>query len=441
MSMTYYAVIGTSYQQSTVVYREKLTFSPEEIQHFLPIVLSTGPILECALLSTCNRTEIYLVTEDLSAALRHFHQCMTQAKGETASLLFANGYQRHNRDCIQHLLRVASGLESQLLGEAQILNQVKIAHQLAREAGTTRLFLNRLFNLALQAGKRVRHETAIGIGAISIGSAASELLLQQLPQHPNESATVILLGAGEMAEGAVLQLMAKKRAPVRLLIANRTRSRAAALAERVGGESVAWEDLPVVLAAADALIAATSAQEAVVFSDHLAKRKNSIKASRPLLCIDIGMPRNVDPAVAQLPNVRLYDLDHLNGVIDKNLQTRLAELPKAEKIIDELLAEFGSWYHSLKVVPIIKELFRYGDEIRQQEIERRRKNFRPEEWEHLDALSASLVSKLLHVPIQRLKEWANNPQLRDHDLEAVCEFFALGENFVSKNPAHRHAAE
>jgi glutamyl-tRNA reductase len=145
--------------------------------------------------------------------------------------------------------------------------------------------------------------------------------------------------------------------------------------------------------------------------------------------------------VAQLPHVRLYDLDHLNGVIDKNLQIRLAEQPKAEKIINELLAEFGEWYHNLKVVPVIKNLFQYGDEIRQQEIARNRKNFRPEEWQHLDALTSSLMNKFLQMPIQRLKAWANDPQLRDHNLEAVCEFFALGENLVSKDSAPRHAAE
>jgi glutamyl-tRNA reductase len=337
-----------------------------------------------------------------------------------------------------------------MVGEAQILNQVKIAQQLASEAGTTGLFLNRLFNLALQAGKRVRHETAIGVGAISLGSAATELLQRKLPQHDN--ATVILLGAGEMAEGAALQLMAKNRASVRLLIASRTRPRAEALARRVGGESLAWEDLPEALSEAIAVIAATSAQQPVLRPEHFERRQNGrtqtatarsdmTTKNRPLLCIDIGVPRNIDPAVAQLPNVRLYDLDHLNGVIDKNLRIRLAELPKAERIITEMLAEFAAWYHSLKVVPVIKNLFRYSDEIRQQEIARSRKNFRPQEWKHLDALAAGLVNKLLHVPVQRLKEWANNPQIHDHDLEAICEFFALGENCASKNPAPRHTTE
>lgn len=448
--MTHYAVIGTSYQQSTVAYREKLAFSPEEIQRFLPTVVSTGVMQECALLSTCNRTEIYLVSEDPGVALSHLFRSLAQAKGEAASSLFAQGYQYHNRDCVRHLLRVAAGLESQMVGETQILHQVKNAHQLAGANGAVGLFLNRLFNLAVQAGKRVRHETAIGVGAISIGSAAIELVRRKLPSR--ESVRVILLGAGEMAEQAALHLMAKQQAAVRLVIANRTRQRAEALAQRVGAESLAWENLPEALAEASAIIAATSAQQPVLCPEHFATRgrngqtqnarvSNASTIHRPLLCIDIGMPRNIDPAVAQLPRVRLYDLDHLNGVIDKNLQIRLAEQPKAEKIIDALLAEFGEWYHALKVVPTIKSLFRYSDEIRQQEIARNRKNFRPEEWQHLDALTSSLMNKLLQMPIQRLKAWANDPQLRDHDLEAVCEFFALGENLVSKNPATRHAAE
>jgi glutamyl-tRNA reductase len=199
--------------------------------------------------------------------------------------------------------------------------------------------------------------------------------------------------------------------------------------------------LPQVLPEANAVIAATSAPQPVLQPENFSSRQHADAADRPLLCIDIGMPRNIDPAVAQLPHMRLYDLDHLNGVIDKNLQIRLAEQPKAEKIIDELLAEFGEWYHNLKVVPVIKNLFQYGDEIRQQEIARNRKNFRPEEWQHLDALTSSLMNKFLQMPIQRLKAWANDPQLRDHNLEAVCEFFALGESLVSKNSAPRHAAE
>jgi glutamyl-tRNA reductase len=340
---------------------------------------------------------------------------------------------------VQHLLRVAAGLESQMVGETQILHQVKNAHQLARAAGAAGLFLNRLFNFAVQAGKRVRHETAIGVGAISIGSAAIELVRRKLP--PQECATILLLGAGEMAEQAALHLTAKQSADVCLLIASRTRQRAEALAQRTGAESLAWENLPQTLPEASAIIAATSAPQPVFRPEHFSSRHHAVTRRLPLLCIDIGMPRNIDPAVAQLPHVRLYDLDHLNGVIDKNLQIRLAEQPKAEKIIDELLAEFGEWYHALKVVPVIKNLFQYGDEIRQQEIARNRKNFRPEEWQHLDALTSSLMNKLLQMPIQRLKAWANDPQLRDHNLEAVCEFFALGENLVSKNSAARHAAE
>jgi len=439
MSMAYYTVIGTSYQQSTVAYREKVTFSREEIQRFLPAVVNIDVIQECALLSTCNRTEIYFISEDPSAALSHVFQSLAQSKGEAASTLFAEGYQYHNRNCVQHLLRVAAGLESQLLGETQILHQVKNAHHLAGATGAAGLFLNRLFNFAVQAGKRVRHETTIGVGAISVGSATIELMRRKLP--PRESATVILLGAGVMAEQAALHLMAKQQATVRLLIASRTRDRAETLAQRVGAESLAWENLPEALAEASAIIAATSAQQPVLCPEHFSSRHHAVTADRPLLCIDIGMPRNIDPAVAQFPHVRLYDLDHLNGVIDKNLQIRLAEQPKAEKIINELLAEFGEWYHALKVVPTIKNLFRYSDEIRQQEIARNHKNFRPEEWQHLDALTSSLMNKLLQMPIQRLKAWANDPQLRDHDLEAVCEFFALGENLVSKNSATRHAAE
>jgi glutamyl-tRNA reductase len=439
MSMTHYTVIGSSYQQSTVACREKLAFSPEEIQPFLSAIISAGVVQECALLSTCNRSEIYLVSANPSAAWPHLFRSLAQAKSEAAAFLFAQGYQYHNRDCVRHLLRVAAGLESQMVGETQILHQVKNAHHLATTTGATGLFLNRLFNFAVQAGKRVRHETAIGTGAISIGSAASELVRRKLTAR--ESATVILLGAGEMAEQAALHVMAKQQAGVRLLIASRTRQRAEALAQRVGAESLAWENLPQVLPEAGAVIAATSAQQPVLRPEHFSSRHEVDAPRRPLLCIDIGMPRNIDPAVAHLPHVRLYDLDHLNGVVDKNLQIRLAELPKAEKIIDELLAEFGEWYHALKVVPVIKSLFQYGDEIRQQEIARNRKNFRPEEWQHLDALTSSLINKLLQMPIQRLKAWANDPQLRDRELEAVCEFFALGENLASKTSAPRHAAE
>jgi glutamyl-tRNA reductase len=327
-----------------------------------------------------------------------------------------------------------------MLGEGQILNQVKTAYRLATEAGTAGLFLNRLFQIALQSGKQVRSQTGLGFGGISVGSATAELLFRHMPQPSHERATVVLLGAGEMAEAAVMQFMAKKHSTARLRIASRSRSRAQALAERVGGENFAWDDLANVLADATAVIAATSAAQPVLRPGHFARRHPDV-SSRPLLCLDLGLPRNIDPAVAQLSNLVLYDLDHINGVIDKNLQDRLAELPRAENILNGSLAEFDDWQHSLRVVPIIKNLRRISDEIRQGELERNRKNFKPEEWEHLDALTASLVNKLLHTPIKRLKELASDTHNHGRDLEAICEFFTTGENLVSKKTAPWHATE
>jgi glutamyl-tRNA reductase len=405
------AVVGVSHRTAPVEVRERLVFGRAEVPAALARLLEGGGADEVALLSTCNRTEVYLTVSEMQEGEAAVRALLAERLGESPEHTGRYLYLHRDRAAVEHAFRVSAGLDSMILGEPQIQGQVKEAYQAARE--TTSLagpavgtVLNRLFQMSLGAGGRVRTETDLGRGAASISSAAVELAKKIFGSLKGRRALV--LGAGEMSE---VTLECLRSEGVRsCVVANRTYERAAELAQGWGGRAIHWEQLGEELPAADIVICSTAAPHPVLTRDKVrAALPGGVK--RPLCIIDIAMPRDVDPRVGDEPNVFLYNIDDLQQIVDANLGRRQQELPRAEAIIGEETEEFWSWYSGLVVVPTIRDLRARGEAVRVEELEktlRRLSHLPAEDRAAVEALTRSMLNKLLHAPTVRLREAAGN---------------------------------
>ncbi len=317
-------------------------------------------------------------------------------------------YHHRARDVAEHLFRVVTSLDSMILGEAQIQGQVKAAYELAHalESPVTGPVLSRLFQTALSVGGRVRNETALGQGAASVPAAAVELGKKIFGSLKGRRA--LLLGAGEMSELALTALT--KEGVQGVMVANRTTERARELADRVGGTAVGYEELLHRLPEADIVATATSAPHAVITRE-LVQRAFPTGRKDPLLILDIALPRDVEPGVADVENVFLYDIDDLTQIVDDNLERRKSELPEAERMVQETVSDFWSWYTSLQAVPVIRALRGQAESYRRVELEkafRRMDHLAPEDREAIEILTKQILNKVLHHPTVRLREAADN---------------------------------
>ena len=393
-------VLGVSHHEAPLDVRERLAFSSREILPALARLRDETGAREGVLLSTCNRTELYLVEGDAAASAAAW-QMLSARLGDDAS---AYGYVRRDRDAATHLFRVASGLESMVVGEAQIHGQVRDAWEKSRpECGAV---LNRLFQSALLTGGRVRSETKLGHGALSVSSAAVQLSKKIFGALTGRRAMV--LGAGEMAELALASLQDEGvRAAI---VANRTFERAQVLAERYGATAVHYEEAWNALADVDLLLCSTAATRPVVnvdrVRDAIAKR-----GDRPLCILDIAVPRDVEPDVGKLANVYLYDLDDLQAVVSANLMRRRGELPAAESVIAEEVESFWQWVAGLAAVPVLTQLRDEMNRVRERELlvaMRRLGTLTPEQRAVVEQFAQSLTNKFLHEPSVRLRAAAAN---------------------------------
>ncbi len=405
------AVVGLSHRTAPVEVRERFAFGRAETPPALTGLLEAGAVGEAVLLSTCNRTELYLSMADLQrgeAAARALLASRCEGSAEANARYL---YARRDRLAADHLFRVTSGLDSMIVGEPQIQGQVKEAYLTAREVagpegpvvGPT---LNRLFQLALNVGGRVRSETELGVGAASVSSAAVELAKKIFGSLHGRRAMIV--GAGEMSEVTLECLRAEGVSST--IVANRTYDRAVELAGRWGGRAVRWDEFGKTLAGVDIVICSTAAPHPVLTREAL-RRALPGGAKRPLCIIDVAIPRDVDPKVADEPNVFLYNIDDLQQMVEDNLGRRRAEMPRAESIISSGVEEFWQWYSGLAVVPTIRDLRAHGEKLRRAELERalrRLAHLAPEDREAMDALSRALLNKLLHAPTVRLREAAGN---------------------------------
>ena len=423
-------VLGVSHHGAPLDVRERLAFRAPEVVPAIERLRGVAGVREGVVLSTCNRTELYLV-EGLHDAVTAGWALLAERLGGDASVY---GYVRRDREAAAHLFRVASGMDSMVVGEAQIHGQVRDAWESSRPGSGA--VLNRLFQTALLTGGRVRSETSLGHGALSISSAAVQLSKKIFGGLGGRRAMV--LGAGEMAELALASLQQEGvRAAV---VANRTFERAAVLAERYGATAVHYEDAWDALADVDLLLCSTAAPRPVV-SEERVRAAVARRGDRPLCILDIALPRDVEPAVGRLDNVFLYDLDDLQAVVSSNIARRHGELPAAEGVIVEEVEKFWQWLAGLAAVPVLTQFRDEMNRVRERELDqalRRLGDLTPVQRDALEHFSHALMNKFLHEPSVRLRAAAANGRGLGV-VDAARYLFALDER--AAEPADDAPAE
>jgi glutamyl-tRNA reductase len=405
------AVVGLSHHTAPVDVRERFAYGRNEATVAMARLVESDVVREAVLLSTCNRTELYLALDETAEGEELARRILAERGdgGVEANLRYL--YQRRDRGAVEHLFRVAAGLDSMVVGEPQIQGQVREAYlsacSVASSAGSVvGPTLNRLFQSALSIGGRVRSETQLGVGSASISSAAVDLSKKIFGSLKGRRA--LLLGAGEMSE-VTLECL-RSEGVSSCIVANRTFQRAEELAERWEGRAVHWDDLGSVLAKADIVICSTAAPHPVLTRADF-RRAMPGGASRPLCIIDIAIPRDVEPALGSESNVFLYNIDDLQQIVQDNLGRRRGELPKAEAIVASGVEEYWAWFSGLAVVPTIRDLRNRSEALRRAEVEkalRRLSHLQESDREAIEILTRSLLNKLLHSPTVRLREAAGN---------------------------------
>lgn len=415
-------VLGLSHQQAPIELRERLAFREDD----LPQALRTFReyVSEAAILSTCNRTELYALVGHREHGLQHVRLFLTDWHHLKTDDLNVPFYEHWQEQAVRHLFRVASGLDSMILGEPQILGQVKLAYDSALEAGSAGTVLSGLLRRAVEVGKRARTQTSISRGATSVSFAAVELARRELGSL--NGTRLLVVGAGEMGKLAALAMQDQGASDVRVI--SRSPDKAQRLAAAVQGSTAGLEALPDEVARADIVVSCTSSPSQVIGVD-LVERALRARADRPLFLIDIAVPRDVDPRVAELPGIHLYNIDDLEAVCAAGLLSRQAEVGKVEAIIDAEVPRFMRWWDSLDVVPTITALVERAEAIRSAELAKtlaRLNRLSDQEREAINSMTAAIVHKMLHQPISRLKVRVDGRDGR-HYVPAVRELFQLGE--------------
>jgi glutamyl-tRNA reductase len=395
-------VVGLNHETAPVAVREALAFPRERLAEALAHVREETGLEEAMILSTCNRVEVYGRSAEpsldaVAAFVARFH-------GKTADEIAPHLYRLEGDPAIRHAFRVAASLDSMVMGEPQILGQVKEAYEAAEKAGCLGSVMNALRNRAVAAAKRARTETAIGRNAVSVSHVAVELARKIFGSLRERR--VLLVGAGKMSELAARQMV--QDGALASVLGGRTFERAEQLAAALGGRAAPFEALRDELARADIVISGTGAPGVVIHRSDV-EAAQAARRGRPLFVIDIALPRDVAEDAGKVPGVFLYDLDDVKKVAEANLRERKKEAAAAEAILEEEIREFLEWRRSLEVVPLLVELRRRADEIRRAEVDKARKRLgplTPEQESALEAATSAIVNKLLHAPTVELKQMA-----------------------------------
>jgi glutamyl-tRNA reductase len=436
--------LGISHKTAPVALRERLAFSEREAGDFARQATATAEVREAVVICTCNRTEIYLVVGgaggDLVRAEADILGLLAQRAQIRPTELAEVIYSPRNCDAARHLYRVTASLESMILGEADIQGQVRRAHETAMRAGATGPLSNRLFAAALTTGKRVRSETDIGSSRVSVSSVAVDLALSVLGGLQDRN--VVILGAGEASELTARAL--SEQGAGTIFVANRHADRAISLAQRFGGSVVGLDKLPEQLVHADIVLSSTSSPHPILGREELelVMAQRSEQGAGPLLIIDIAVPRDVDPACAELEDVNLYDIDDLQAVSARNLSQRAEETPHALAIVEEEIQRFARWMGQLDTLPTVSALREHGDDIVQQvlaENSGRWESASERDLVRVEAIARAVMSRLLHEPTIRLRSLS---EAHGHaSLELVRELFGLREDGADGRSTERPQAE
>jgi len=400
-------VIGVNHRTSPVTLLEKVMISQTVMSDALKDLSSHGDIREVVVLSTCNRTEVYAVAERFHSAYEDILSFLSAKSGISAEEITPHLYSQYENEAVVHLFEVASGIDSAVLGETEIVGQVRDAWEFAMEHGASRSTLNLLFRHALEAGKRARTETAISRSTASMSHAAVEMAQDILGSLTGKR--VLVVGAGEMGEGVAAALA--RAGAAHITVMNRTVERGEALAEKVGARVALFEDLENELSGADLLLACTGAGGVIVDHGLMSRARNGIDS--PLLIVDVALPRDIDPQVDTLSGVTLRDLDHLSEWAQRGLEARAAEVGQVRDIITEEVNKFALDQAQRQAAPLVAQLREVVEGIRGSEIEKfdtRLAELTDDQRDALDAITKGIINKMLHSPSVRLREAAGTPQ-------------------------------
>ena len=395
-------VIGLNHKTADVDLREKLAFNGPKLEDGIRQIRELSGIKETVIVSTCNRVEIYLTVKDVEKAFESVKDFFVRFFEIRRESLDNALYLYHDMEAVRHIFRVSSSLDSMVVGEPQILGQLKDAFEFALERKTTGVLLNRLLKKSISVAKRVRTETKIAENAVSISFAAVELAKKIFADLSEK--TFMLLGAGEMAELAAKHMI--NNGVKDIVIANRTYETGCNLAKEFNGRAIRFDDYLNELAHADILVCSTGAQNYVLLKDQMQKVMKERK-NRPVFLIDISVPRNIDPEINDLDNVYLYDVDDLKGVVDTNIIERQKEAKKAEDIIAEEIETFRKWLSSLDTVPTVVALREKAEVIKKEEVEKllnRLPEIGEKEKKAIEGMASSIINKLIHAPTVALRE-------------------------------------
>ena len=415
-------IIGLSHKTAPVEIREKLAFAPTAMERPLRQMLELATITEGLIVSTCNRVELCAVTKEPDAAIAELRRFLAEYHEVSPEEINENLFDYQGEEAIRHLFRVSSSLDSMVLGEPQILGQIKTAYGYAAEFKTAGLILNRFLHKAFSVAKQVRTETAIASNAVSVSFAAVELARKIFDRIDNKG--VMIIGAGEMCELAARHFVANGISKV--LVTNRTFERAEKLAAEFNGKAVPFDSFVDHLAEVDIIMTSTGAPNFILgkrqMEEVLKRRKN-----RPMFLIDIAVPRDIDPKVNDISNTYLYDVDDLQGVVQANLKERQKEAGKAEAIVEQEIGQFHLWLGNLEVKPTVIALRRKLDEIRQQELEKTFGNLKDltgKQRKSIEAMAGAIINKILHKPTAILKNSQNDMSGEDY-VDAIRTLFDL----------------
>jgi glutamyl-tRNA reductase len=419
-------VVGLNHRTAPISLLERLAVGEEDLPKALHQLSTFEHVLEGAILSTCNRVEVYALVSKFHGGAQDLRNFMSEFRHVAPEDFADHLYTYHDEAVVRHLFRVSCGIDSMVVGETEILGQVRRAYQVAQEEGTVQRVLGGAFRQALSAGKRARTETEIARNPVSISSAAVELAKRAFAGQTLEGMRVVIVGAGKMGRLAA-QALAQWGA-TDVTVVNRSPTKAQALAASFNAVPRPFDDLEEAIAGADIVLCSTTAP-GTVMDRAMVERALGSRMGRPLFIVDIAVPRDVEPSVGDLEDVILRDIDDLKGVVESNRESRLGEVSKVEEIISGELERFDAWQHSTEIAPTIGALVERADVLRREEIKKLQRHLAtmtPEQRDAVDHLTRRLVAKLLHDPITKARELSTSAEGHTY-LNALRELLELDD--------------